>query len=128
MKISIINGSQKTGESNSGTILDNLTKHIKKGHEIGNYKLNRKLFTNEICNEIVSGDIIVLAFPLYGHSIPTNMLQLLIELEKIIKEKQSKKIIVYTIINNGFYEGKQTHIAFEMIQNRCSRCGIQFGD
>ena len=68
-----------------------------------------------------------MAFPLYGHSIPANMLQMLIELEKIIKQNQTKKIIVYTIINNGFYEGKQTHIAFEMMQNWCTRCGLQFG-
>jgi len=127
MKINIINGSLKSGESNSGIILENLRKHIKNGHEIRNFKLSVKLFAKEIYNEIVSGDVIVLAFPLYGHSIPANALEMLIEFEKIVKEKTTNKIIVYTIINNGFYEGKQTHIAFEIIQNWCTRCGIQFG-
>jgi hypothetical protein len=36
-------------------------------------------------------------------------------------------IVVYGIINNGYYEGKQTHIAFEILENWCERVGIQFG-
>jgi len=127
MRISIINGSQKTGESNSGIILNALRKRIKNDCEIKNYKLSMRLFTEEIYNEIIAGDVIVLAFPLYGHSIPSNVLKMLIELERILNKKQTKEIIVYTIINNGLYEGKQTHIAFEMIKNWCNHCGIKFG-
>jgi multimeric flavodoxin WrbA len=91
MKISIINGSQKTGQSNSGIILDWLNKRIKNDHEVKNYKLRMKLFTEEIYSEIISGDVIVLAFPLYRNSIPANTLKMLIELEKILKEKRQKK-------------------------------------
>lgn len=127
MKISIINGSQKSGQSNSGLILEWLNKLIKNDHEIKNYKLKMKLFTEDIYSEIISGEVIVLAFPLYRNSIPANTLQMLIELEKILKEKRTKDIIVYTIINLGFYEAKQAHIAFENIKHWCERSEVKFG-
>jgi len=127
MKISIINGSQKSKESNSGLILNKLNKLISTDHEIKNYKLGAKGFPEKILKEIGSGDIIVLAFPLYVDSIPTNMLKMLIELEKYIKKEPTQNTIIYTIINNGFYEGKQTHIAFEIIENWCERSCVKFG-
>ena len=127
MKISIINGSQKTGESNTGIILDEFNNLVKNEHEVKNFKLGVKPFEEEIYNEIISGDVIVLAFPLYVDSLPSNILKMIIELEKLFKEKSNNEIIVYAIINNGFYEGKQTHIAFEIIKNWCVCSGIQFG-
>ena len=42
MKIVIINGSQKSGESNTGIILNELNSLIKKGHKIINYVLGSK--------------------------------------------------------------------------------------
>jgi hypothetical protein len=126
-KISIINGSQKPKESNSGIILDALNKLIKNRFEVKNYKPKMKLFTEEIYNEIISVDVIVLAFPLYGHSIPANTLKMLIELERVLKEKRAKEIIVYTIINLGFFEAKQAQTAFENIQHWCKRSEVKFG-
>ncbi|MCL2590319.1 MAG: NAD(P)H-dependent oxidoreductase [Betaproteobacteria bacterium] len=127
MKISLINGSQKSKESNSGLILDRLKRFINKDHEIKNHKLGVKGFPEETLRKICSGDVIVLAFPLYVDSIPTNLLKLLIELEKHLTKEPTEDIVIYTIINNGFYEGKQTHIAFEIIENWCERSGIKFG-
>jgi multimeric flavodoxin WrbA len=124
MKISIINGSQKTGESNTGIILSELNKLIK--HEVVNNKLGTKQFSQETYNQIAMSDVIILAFPLYTDSLPSNVYKMLIELEGYLK-KQNQKPMVYTIINNGFYEGKQTHIAFEIIQNWCKRAGVKFG-
>jgi len=127
MKVSLINGSQKHGESNSGIILNALNKLIKNDCEVKNYRLTMKLFPEETYNEIVSGDVVVFAFPLFYHSIPSTMLKMLMELEKILKERRTKEIIVYAIINNGLFEGKQNHIAFEMIQHWCERSGTTFG-
>jgi multimeric flavodoxin WrbA len=127
MKINIINGSQKIGESNTGIILDKFNEFVKNKHEVKNYKLSISLFAEEMYTEIISGDIIVLAFPLYIDSLPSNTLKMIIELESLFKEKNITGIIVYAIINNGFYEGKQTHIAFEIIKNWCERSGIKFG-
>jgi len=127
IKISLINGSQKPGESNSGIILAALDKLIKNDCEVKNYRLSMKLFPEETYKEIISSDVIVFAFPLYFHCIPSTMLKMLMELEKILKEKRTKEIIVYTLINNGFFEGKQTHIAFEMIKHWCCHSGTIYG-
>ena len=127
MKISMINGSQKRGESNSGIILKKFNDLIKGKHEVKFYDSGLKQFTNEIFEEIISGDVIVLAFPLFVYSVPSNTLRMLIELETIIKQKQDKKLIIYTIMNNGFYEGKQNSTAFEIIKNWCECSGVIFG-
>jgi multimeric flavodoxin WrbA len=127
MIISLINGSQKTEESNSGIILYRLNELIEEKHEIKCYNCSLKPFTDEIFKEIITGDIIVLAFPLFVHSIPSNTLKILIKLEKYIKKEQTNNLIIYTIINNGFYEGKQNYTAFEIIKNWCERSGEIFG-
>jgi multimeric flavodoxin WrbA len=127
MKIVIINGSQKTGESNTGILLEKLNALLKTGHEIANYKLGTKRLSPEELQNIASSDVIVLGFPLFNDSVPSTMLKTLIELEGRIADEKEKNSIVYSIINNGFYEGKQTHIAFSMIQNWCDHCGVKFG-
>jgi multimeric flavodoxin WrbA len=127
MKISVINGSQKPSGSNSGIILHALNNLLRKDNDINNYTLGLNQFSEEIYNKITLSDAIVFAFPLYTDSVPPNMLKMLIELEGFFGRKKAKEIIAYAIINNGFYEGKQTYIAFEIIQNWCERSGVQFG-
>jgi multimeric flavodoxin WrbA len=127
MKISLINGSQKIGVSNTGIILDWFHGLIKERHEVKLYNCGVKYFTNETFREIISGDVIVLAFPLFVDSIPSNTLKMLIELEKTIKQEQAVNLIIYTIVNNGFYEGKQNHVSFEIIKNWCEHSGVKFG-
>ena len=127
MKITIINGSQKSGESNTGIILNELNKFIKKDNDIVNYTLSIKQFSKEIHDKIVLSDVIIFSFPLYTDSIPSNMLKMLIELEDYFKKSTVKETVIYTIVNNGFYEGKQTSIAFEIMQNWCEHSGVQFG-
>jgi len=127
VKINMINGSQKRGESNSGIILERLNDFIKEKHDVKIYASGLKQFTNEMFEEIISGNVIVLAFPLFVYSIPSNTLRMLIELENRIKQKQDKKLIVYTIINCGFYEGTQNSTAFEIIKNWCERSRVILG-
>jgi len=127
MKINMINGSQKKSESNSGMILERLNDLIKGKHDVKIYNSGLKQFTNEILEEIISGDVVVLAFPLFIYSVPSNTLRMLIELENMIKQKQDKKLVIYTLINCGFYEGKQNSTAFEIIKNWCERSGVIFG-
>ena len=127
MKISIINGSQKTGESNTGLILEKLMGLLNQGDEISIFNCGLKQLTNEMFEQIISGDVIILMFPLFVHSLPSNTLSMLIALENMIKHRQKKDLIMYTIINNGFYEGKQNIVAFEIIKNWCEHSGVKFG-
>jgi multimeric flavodoxin WrbA len=126
MKINMINGSQKSGISNTGIILDELSFFIKEKHEVKIYNSYLKHFSNEILKEIISGDAIVLGFPLFAGSVPSHTLKMLIDLERAIKLGQAKELTMYAIVNNGFYEGKQNHIALEIIKNWCERSGVRF--
>lgn len=65
MKIILINGSQKTGESNSGIILDRINYLISTKHEVKIYNSGIDLFNDETFVDIVSGDVIILAFPVF---------------------------------------------------------------
>ena len=87
MKIIMINGSQKAGESNTGIILNELNKLIKNEYNAVNYKLGTKQSWSEIFKDITSCDVIVLAFPLYNDSVPSNMLKMLIELEDYLRKE-----------------------------------------
>jgi len=127
MKISMINGSQKVGESNSGILLDRLNDLIKEKHEVKSYHSGTKRFTNETFKAIISGDVIVLAFPLFVDSIPSHTLKMLIELENAIQPEQANNLMMYVIVNNGLYEGKQNHVAFEIIKHWCEHSGVRFG-
>jgi len=127
MKINMINGSQKIGESNTEIILDRLNDIIKEKHKVKIFKCGTKELSNEMLKEIISADALVLAFPLFVYTMPSETLKMLIELEKIIKQEQANNLIMYTIINNGFYEGKQNDAAFEIIKHWCEHSGVKFG-
>ena len=127
MKVILINGSQKVGKSNSGIILDRVNNLIKEKHEVEIYNSGTSNFSKEIFQKIISGDVIILAFPLFAYSIPSHTLKMLVELENIIKRKQINNLILYTIINCGFYEGKQNNVAFDIIKNWCDHSCVKFG-
>ena len=127
LKISIVNGSQKKYESNTGIILDILKIKINNTHELSFFNCGINELTGGDYKKIICADAIILAFPLFVHSLPSNTLKFLIELEKIIKQEQACNLIMYAIINNGFYEGKQNNIAFEILKNWCEHNAVKFG-
>jgi len=123
----MINGSQKIGESNTGILLDRLNDLIKEEHEVIIYNCGSKVPPTDTLKEIISADVLVLAFPLFVYTMPSNTLAMLVELEKVIKQEQATHLILYTIINNGFFEGKQNDVAFENVKHWCNRAGVVFG-
>jgi multimeric flavodoxin WrbA len=127
MKIALINGSQKTGESNSGIILDRINSLINGKHEVEIYYSGIKLFTDETFKKIIRADAIVLAFPLFVYSVPSHTLKMLMELENVIKREKADSLVMYTIVNCGFYEGKQSNVAFKIIEHWCEHSGVKFG-
>lgn len=127
MRIAMINGSPKLGESNSGFMLKALGTFISTGHEITHYNINKKPLTNEQYKVLCSMDALVFAFPLYIDAVPSHLLRMLISLENHLKDIPANKISVYVLVNNGFYEGEQNHIAIEIMKNWCERCKLRFG-
>lgn len=73
-------------------------------------------------SELLKFDNLVFVFPLYVDGIPSNFLRFLTALEAFLLH-QPKEFYIHTIVNCGFYEGEQSQIAFEMIQNWCAHTG-----
>lgn len=76
--------------------------------------------------QVVECDAIVFAFPLYVDSIPSHLLHNLVNLESYIKKENiRRKIAVYAIANNGFFDGKQNVPALESMEHWCRKCGLE---
>lgn len=121
MKISILNGSPKSGKSTSELLIKYLLQEIGKCNvQIFKYSLQ----TTEL-TKIEISDVLVLVFPLYVDSIPSQLLQLLINLEKL--KDLNHDMMVYCIVNNGFFEGTQNYIAIQQLKNWCAAANLNWG-
>ncbi len=59
--------------------------------------------------------VLVFVFPLYVDSIPSQLLQFLIILGE--RKDLNHDIMVYCVVNNGFFEGTQNYIAIQQMKN-----------
>lgn len=124
MKISIINGSPKLGASTSGLMIEYFVPLIR-DNEITIYNICKKDLTEAQFTDLQNSEVLIFAFPLYIDSIPAHLLRFLIELEK--QGFTNNSATVYCIINNGFFEGKQNHVAFSIMKNWCKTVGLKWG-
>ena len=124
MKICIINGSPKTGKNTSELLIGYLMPFIKE-NEITKYKVCELDFTEAQFSRIQNSEVLIFAFPLYIDSINSDLLHFLIELQK--RGFRNKNTNVYCIINNGFYEGRQNHVAADIMKNWCKATGLTYG-
>lgn len=124
MKICIINGSPKASNSTSELLIGYLMPFIE-GNEIITYSVSETDFSEIHFSQIQNSEVLIFAFPLYIDSINSHLLRFLFELEK--RGFENKNINVYCIINNGFYEGWQNHIAADIMKNWCEAVGLTYG-
>lgn len=122
MKIALMNGSPKTSKNNSQYFADEL-EGLLSSAEIVHIRINRSHINEQDRESLAGCDALVLCFPLYADAIPSHLLAVLVELETFFREKQTKPD-VYSIVNCGFYEGGQTHIAFDVLRNWALRAGL----
>ncbi|SHL54985.1 Multimeric flavodoxin WrbA [Anaerocolumna jejuensis DSM 15929] len=127
MKIAVINGSPKIKNGTSSFLLQKIESMISSENEIFHYNINKNPLTAQQYRELCSMDTLLFAFPLYIDAIPSHLFRMLAALEDYMKTERQNPIYVYAIINNGFYEGRQNHIAISILQNWCLRTGLQFG-
>lgn len=124
MKICIINGSPKTNKSTSELLIGYLIPFIKE-NEVITYNVCEIDFSKAQFSPIQNSEVLIFAFPLYIDSINSALLRLLIELQN--RGFKNKNINVYCIINNGFYEGLQNHVAADIMKNWCKATGLTYG-
>ena len=124
MKITIINGSPRFKKSNSEILKNYLLNYIKE-NEINEYFSFSIKLDNDIKTYIYSSDVLIFIFPLYVDTIPANLLDLLIrfENENIINSKTK----IYCVVNNGFFEGIQNHLAISQIRCWNKKVNAQWG-
>lgn len=148
MKIAYINGSPKKGASNSGFLLEKLEKNMEgiiPSVEPSHLRFDKGEVTDEVCEQLFQTDIWLIAFPLYVDGVPSHFLHVMEALEayghqvKTTEAKvttKAKETIdvtrpvmprVYLCINNGFYEGRQNALVFQIMKHWCQRCGFVFG-
>lgn len=125
MKIVGINGSPKYSGSSSEIILKEL-EALLTGHEYLGISVRKPEITEEMKTQILDCDILVFAFPLYVDSIPSQMTAALQQMESILRDAQTDKM-VYAVVNCGFYEGRQNHIALKIMKCWCQKAGLSWG-
>ena len=121
MNISIINGSPKSGESTSGLLIKYL---LQETGESNAQVFKCSLQATELA-EIASSDVLVFVFPLYVDSIPSQLLQFLIILGEL--KDLNHDMMVYCVVNNGFFEGTQNYIAIQQMKNWCAAANLKWG-
>ncbi|MCI8771735.1 MAG: hypothetical protein HFH73_11445 [Lachnospiraceae bacterium] len=124
MKICILNGSPKAGKSTSELLIEYLMTFIK-GNDVVIYNVCKTDLSKVQFSQIQSSEVLIFAFPLYVDSINSHLLRFLIKLENM--GFSNKNITVYCMINNGFYEGWQNHVAADIMKNWCKAVGLTYG-
>ena len=125
MKILMINGSPKISGSASGLLLDALRKRIGDGHRcvVGSAMSQYKQY---VLDSAYRAGAIVFVFPLYVDGIPSLLLRMLEAVQHDIATA-APGAVVYVVVNNGFYEGRQNAIALEMMRSFCRVAGLTWG-
>lgn len=127
MKIALINGSPKNMESASGCLLQELKKFLGDDKEIAEYSFRKLQLNEEEMEQVAESNALVFAFPLYVDGIPSHLLSCIMQLESFLSTIKEKDIVVYTLVNCGFFEGHQTALAIEMMKNWCKKAGLRWG-
>ena len=118
MRIFLVNGSPKPKRSVSENILNALKEMLPSDSEIVTirYKdVDESIFE--------SADTIVFAFPLYVDSLPAHLIKMLEQMETVDKNPDLK---IYSIINNGFFESRQSRHAAKVMKHWCNHTDVEY--
>ncbi|MDR1873175.1 MAG: NAD(P)H-dependent oxidoreductase [Deltaproteobacteria bacterium] len=127
MKIAFINGSPKppSDKSASGLIIKALEAKLGTGVESQSTKVVGGS-TEAILKTIEGADALALVFPLYVDGLPSHFARFLdANVSAIAKAAPQAK--VYTVINNGYYEGCHNQAALEMVRHFALRAELSYG-
>ncbi len=124
MNIVLLDGSPKYKDSASNYLLKALESRL--GECDITWCDVRKYNPEKLSDTILKSDALVLAFPLYVDSIPSHLLLALTKLQPLL-QASSCQTKMYTIVNCGFYDAVQNHIALDMIHTWCDKSRLRWG-
>ncbi|WP_070000828.1 hypothetical protein [Cellulosilyticum sp. I15G10I2] len=132
-KICFINGSPKTGESCSLYLIDYIWRGLQNTFKekliINALELLNKPNKHDLFENILSCKLIVIVFPLYVDSLPSSLLEALVNLEAYKKQhaiNDSNPLALYALANCGFIEGHQNKNALSILENYCLATGFKW--
>lgn len=120
-KILLINGSPRAPKSNSKRYAALFAKAYQ--GETAYVEINKNNHL-DICQQLEIYEQVILVFPLYVDCLPVTLLNFLKTWEDY---PVGTKPTVSVIINCGFFEYQQNHVAVEMIRLFCKQKGLPFG-
>lgn len=132
-KVCFINGSPRGKSSGSQYLIGEISSMIKKDNIkvesicIIDCLKNRDI--ERVFHDLLSYDSLVFTFPLYVDSIPSNMLDFLVQFEAYVNQQnegQTKVPNVYAVVNCGFIEGDQNKNAIKIMEHFSDKIGFSW--
>lgn len=127
IKIALINGSPKIKGSASESILEIMKTLLNIKDHVLEFNFRKNQLPQGALEELANCDVLVFAFPLYVDGIPAHLLSCLYEIEEYFNKNLQKKVMVYSLVNCGFFEGHQNEIAIEIMKNWCQKSKLIWG-
>lgn len=124
MSVCFINGSPRGKNSTSNYLIDLIQSYFSDDYPFTKVKMKDFAEINDI-KKILDYENIVIVFPLYGDSLPSTVLDFLVELHKHCDSVETLPNL-YAVSNCGFLEGKQIHIAMEIMEHYAKRTGFNW--
>lgn len=122
MNIIFLDGSPKGKGSTSVYLLNGLSARLGGAHNI-TWLDARKQNTEALALAMQNADALVIAFPLYVDGIPSHLLRFM-EAAQADLFALGRPAKVYCMVNSGFYDARQNHIALAMARLWAEKCGL----
>ncbi|MCR5753319.1 MAG: NAD(P)H-dependent oxidoreductase [Acetatifactor sp.] len=122
MKVVLINASPRNSSS-SASLLESLKRYLDGQIETVELHCSKKVVSEDDLKQLRDADRWVIACPLYVDGIPGHFLSCMKQIADEVKSTPH----VYGIINCGFYEGIQTDLALEILENWCCKSDYSWG-
>lgn len=135
MKIMIITGSPKPNGGTTSLLVDQLKKSIlshKSDVDFVTFNIRSNFLPDSEYENLENYDVLIIATPLYVDNLPSHVLTQLIKIEEYLNSKKGEKstaknkLLVYGLLNCGFYESKYNSLALRIIRMWAIKSGLIF--
>ncbi|MBQ8026803.1 MAG: hypothetical protein IJ261_01650 [Clostridia bacterium] len=124
MKVALVNFSPRGEKSNSRIFENYVKQHLDESLQTVELNVANVRFDENDFSVLNECNCWIFFYPLYIDSLPSHMLSFIAKLENDVTFSCDKRL--YAVANCGFYEGIQTRLSFEILDNWCSKSGINW--